>query len=72
MPEAVIVIVTNPAFLAVIPFLVTSTIEGLLELKEMLVLALAIDSEDKLNKVLNYEDIQSRQIQFNIDYNNRF
>ena len=29
-------------------------------------------SEDKLNKVLNYEDIQSRQIQFNIDYNNRF
>ena len=31
-----------------------------------------IDSEDKLNKVLNYEDIQSRQIQFNTDYNNRF
>ena len=33
---------------------------------------IVIDSEDKLNKVLNYEDIQSRQIQFNIDYNNRF
>ena len=33
---------------------------------------IVIDSEDKLNKVLNYDDVQSRQIQFNIDYNNRF